>query len=678
MQLSRPRSFFTCCTPLSLLASSVMSLAAFLPPPRYAALEPDSPPASPPLLAAQPSTSSTSTSLLTGPTVVPPPYGRRQGFVPRSVADFGSGGAFPEIPIPQYPLSMEQPAHTRTHTDTHAAPHSASLSLILHSSSSSTTPVQYSSDGSVRYDAIVQQGRPTGVTVQSSYTDMAAKQVREDELARPTAEEEAKAVEETRRALGVAMERRLATSSSTYIRPHNREASFVRYTPTASSVHHNSGASSRLIRLTEAPVDPLQPMMLKHQKLPASVPDGPVPLMHSPPRKLTTEDVAAWKIPPCIPNWKNSKGYTIALDKRMASDGRGLQTVEVSDKFAQLSESLFVAERVAREEIEQRADVRQGLRRREKEEKEDELRVMAEEARRSVAVKPDSERSGQRESESYAAAEDGRVKAEQYGGDEDEAGRRERDELRRDRQNELKRSMLLQRQKEMRGGKISSVRDEDRDISEKIALGQAAPSTATSSLPFDSRLFNQSEGLSGGFTSDDTYSIYDRPLFQGSGGSGLYRPRETAVDDEAKEEGGGIRGKADKPFKGTEGISGGGRVRPVEFEREDDPFGLGSLLSEASRSAEEERKDRERDRYRDEHDRDRAEGQRRQSGSARWAEEEQQEEGESEAVRRGRSGYRGGSEPQYDQKRRSRSRSRSPDRQRGQDRDERDSKRTRY
>ena len=32
-------------------------------------------------------------------------------------------------------------------------------------------------------------------------------------------------------------------------------------------------------------------------------------------------------IPPCISNWKNNKGYTIPLDKRLAADGRGLQDV---------------------------------------------------------------------------------------------------------------------------------------------------------------------------------------------------------------------------------------------------------------------------------------------------------------------------------------------------------------
>jgi len=48
---------------------------------------------------------------------------------------------------------------------------------------------------------------------------------------------------------------------------------------------------------------------------------------------------ADWKIPPCISNWKNIKGYTIPLDKRLAADGRNLQEVQISDNFAKLSEA---------------------------------------------------------------------------------------------------------------------------------------------------------------------------------------------------------------------------------------------------------------------------------------------------------------------------------------------------
>jgi len=35
-----------------------------------------------------------------------PPYGRRSGWIPRTLDDYGDGGAFPEINIAQYPLEM--------------------------------------------------------------------------------------------------------------------------------------------------------------------------------------------------------------------------------------------------------------------------------------------------------------------------------------------------------------------------------------------------------------------------------------------------------------------------------------------------------------------------------------------------------------------------------------------
>lgn len=35
-----------------------------------------------------------------------PTYGRRKGWIPRSLDDYGDGGAFPEVHIAQYPLNM--------------------------------------------------------------------------------------------------------------------------------------------------------------------------------------------------------------------------------------------------------------------------------------------------------------------------------------------------------------------------------------------------------------------------------------------------------------------------------------------------------------------------------------------------------------------------------------------
>lgn len=209
--------------------------------------------------------------------------------------------------------------------------------------------------------------------------------------------------------------------------------------------------------------------------------------MHSPPRKITQADQAAWKIPPVISNWKNIKGYTIPLDKRLAADGRGLQEVQVNDKFAKLSESLFMAERTARTEIEQRAMLIKKMQRKQKEEKEEELRQLAAQARqmhsttgghveREVEGYDTTGRGREGEHEGYGERREGereyRSGSESEGEEGDEEGARERARIRREREAELKRE-LRQQQKKVEKGGSAALRDRDRDISEKIALGQA-------------------------------------------------------------------------------------------------------------------------------------------------------------------------------------------------------------
>jgi len=100
---------------------------------------------------------------------------------------------------------------------------------------------------------------------------------------------------------------------------------YIKYTPSQQGPQYASGAKQRIIKMQDMPVDPLEPPKFRHTKVPRGTGSPPVPVMHSPPRPVTAEDQANWKIPPCISNWKNAKGYTIPLDKRLAADGRGLQ-----------------------------------------------------------------------------------------------------------------------------------------------------------------------------------------------------------------------------------------------------------------------------------------------------------------------------------------------------------------
>lgn len=128
-------------------------------------------------------------------------------------------------------------------------------------------------------------------------------------------------------------------------------------------------------------MDPMEPPKHKHKKVPRGPGSPPPPVLHSPPRKLTVADQQAWKIPPCISNWKNARGYTIPLDKRLAADGRGLQEVTINNKFATFSEALYISERKASEDLRVRNQIRKKMAIQEKEDKEKELREMAMRAR---------------------------------------------------------------------------------------------------------------------------------------------------------------------------------------------------------------------------------------------------------------------------------------------------------
>ncbi|KAF3668337.1 putative pentatricopeptide repeat-containing protein [Capsicum annuum] len=123
-------------------------------------------------------------------------------------------------------------------------------------------------------------------------------------------------------------------------------------------------------------MDPMEPRKFKHKNFPRASGSPPVPLMHSPPSPITIKDQQDWKIPSCISNWKNPKGYTIPLDKRLAADGRGLQDVQVNDNLAKLTEALYVTEETAGVAIAMRAKVQREIMMKEKEKKDMELQEL--------------------------------------------------------------------------------------------------------------------------------------------------------------------------------------------------------------------------------------------------------------------------------------------------------------
>ncbi|KAK4148189.1 SKIP/SNW domain-containing protein [Dichotomopilus funicola] len=496
----------------------------------------------------------------------PPPYPNRSGWRPRAPEDFGDGGAFPEIPVAQYPWGKQDG-----------------------SSKSNALVVQVDGDGKVDYGAIARQGHSSDRIIHASFKDLIPLRQRAEagdlDLSRPSEQEVAETAERTKNALASLVSGALAAQKPKNVNAGGRrDPTFVRYTPSA-QMGDNSKKQDRIMKIVERQRDPMEPPKFKHKKIPRGPPTPPPPVMHSPPRKLTAEDQEAWRIPPPVSMWKNSKGFTIPLDKRVAADGRGLQDVQINDKFAQLSEAIFMADRHAREEVRQRAMMQQRLAEKERAEKEDHLRQLAQQAR--------AERTGgggggsRRRSGSRSRSRSYSYSGSDSGSDSD-SSERERRAARKDKLRDEERKLRQSRMGAERRAQVMA-REMDRDISEKIALGLAKPTQSSEGM-YDSRLFNQSSGFASGFNEDNPY---DKPLFAAQDAiSSIYHPRANAEDDDEEGAGDQEMARIQKgsrfgealgrgTFKGTEEAEK--REGPVQFEKDSgtaDPFNVDKFLSE--------------------------------------------------------------------------------------------------
>lgn len=528
----------------------------------------------------------------------PPAYGQRSGWRPRSQEDFGDGGAFPEVPVAQYPLDMGRKGAT----------------------TSNALAVQVDGEGRVRYDAIARRGHGDGRIVHTSFKDLIPLRQRADagelDLSRPTREVVAETADKTKKALEALISGAVAAQKPKNVRAAGRnEATFVRYTPASGQMGDNSKKQDRIIKIVERQRDPMEPPKFKHKKIPRGPPSPPPPVMHSPPRKLTAEDQEMWRIPPPISNWKNPKGYTVPLDKRLAADGRGLQDIAISDKHAQFAEAVKMAERHAREEVQQRAMMQQRLADKEKAQKEDKLRALAQQAREERGGGSGRRRRGSMDSRDSRDSRD-RSSDSDSASDRDDAEVRERERARRERRKDEERKLRQTRMGAERRVQVMA-REQNRDISEKVALGLAKPTQSRETM-YDSRLFNQSSGFDSGFNEDNHY---DKPLFAAQDAiSSIYRPRAHADDDDGEAADaemakiqrtsrfgealgkGTFRGASEAevifplvpPCRTRErrtqsadaGSANQAREGPVQFEKDKaDPFNVDKFLSEVDRSS---------------------------------------------------------------------------------------------
>jgi SNW domain-containing protein 1 len=515
----------------------------------------------------------------------PPPYGKRSGWRPRGQEDFGDGGAFPEIPVAQYPLDMGKKGQ----------------------SSSNALAVQVDAEGKVKYDAIARQGHNDQRIVHASFKDLIPLRQRADagdiDLDRPSEEEVKASTERTRDALAKLVSGAVAAQKPKNVNVGSRkDPTYVRYTP-ANQMGDNTRKNDRIMKIVERQQDPMEPPKFKHKKIPRGPPSPPPPVMHSPPRKLTAEDQEAWKIPPPVSNWKNPKGYTVPLDKRLAADGRGLQDVTINDKFAQFAEALFTADRHAREEVKQRALMQQRLAEKEKAQKEDHLRMLAQKAREERAGAAGgrrASRTSRSRSGSYSESE-----SERSGSDDEEV--REREKMRAEKRREEERKLRQSRMGAERRVQMMA-REQNRDISEKVALGLAKPTQSSEGM-FDSRLFNRTSGFDSGFNEDQAY---DKPLFAAQDAiSSIYRPRANMDDGDDEEAAEAEMGKIQRSnrfealgkgtFKGSADVEVSTSLRgvvinanvmvqaregPVQFEKDTgDVFNVDEFLSKVGETS---------------------------------------------------------------------------------------------
>ena len=324
---------------------------------------------------------------------------------------------------------------------------------------------------------------------------------------------------------------------------------YIRYTPNANAPGKNPNIEQRIVRITEQQIDPFEPSRIRNKKALRPPGSPPAPVMRDPPRKLTKEEQANWKIPPCISNWKNARGYVIPLDKRVGVDGKNLEDTTVNERFAALAEDLYVTEQKAREEIKIRNDLAKQQKARIEEQREQELRDLARKARMS---------------RDQPKTEDIHEKA--------------RREIMRE---------TLREHRMAKAGKNARDRDEDRDVSEAIALGKQVQPSVRGDAIYDARLFNQEGGLSSGFAAEDANNAYDSRLFTDRSSAAGYKFDEKRIASARQE-----MEDADALIRDKKRPMLGGGDKPssssLEFVTEgtgEDPFGLGDLLTNSSKKS---------------------------------------------------------------------------------------------
>ncbi|KAJ3424785.1 nuclear protein skip-related [Anaeramoeba flamelloides] len=433
-------------------------------------------------------------------------------------------------------------------------------------------------------DFVSKQTRNQGqIKIYSSYQDTLQTNFRSDELERPSLEEEQETIRRTREALSQRLEKRVGTMNAKLSVKNVQNAqsgpktTYIRYTPyqTTGLTDVNSEQrksvgldqlkkqnssfelieKQKIVRIQEVPDDPFEPPRFDQKRAPMISKDPFVPILHDKDKPITEEEKEMWNIQPCISMWKNKKGYTIPLDKRLAADGRGLQQTKINDRHAKNSEALYIAERNSREEVEKRnqLQIARALKlRREQDKRIREFAKLSREKRTKIL----DEISNKAQTDNSFA---------------------EREKLRSKRDYERKKE-LKQNQK-FRG-------NSERDISEKIALDMNYSQLGVNKdIEYDTRLLNMNND-SRNFNNEEQDNVYSTKLFNKTG-SNIFRPSQSSTNNNNYDT---TKFTATKEFHGVnrEQITGP-RDKPIQFEKGEEEF-----MGEISKGKKENKKSKEK------------------------------------------------------------------------------------
>ena len=315
------------------------------------------------------------------------------------------------------------------------------------------------------------------------------------DLSKPSKEQTEKTIKETTEALEKLSKTRIKSYKNIKNPNFISQSTILNNTKILKYTSNNN--NQKIIQITNVPEDPFDNFKFKHQKVARKNAEQKdyVPILHSPSKKLTYEDIQNWKVPPCVSISKNPKGLVIPLDIRLANDGRNQREFKVNKNFSKLSDVLFIAEKTAREEIEERNRIAETIQIQASLKKEEELKEAAKQARLEKKSLNSFSNFNSNLSSDFLLGN------KKYREDLIKE-KNERDELRAIRKKEIERDRKIEIMNNYNKNSLKN-----RDISEKINLNQAQPT-----LPIvDGRIYNKE--IKNDLINDEEDNIYDKALF---------------------------------------------------------------------------------------------------------------------------------------------------------------------